>query len=134
MLKIDDRLLDVVGSEAKASTRLRMNYNIHKSLDSPVQRLLNAMEPGSVLPVHRHRHTDETYIVLRGAIKVMFYNEKGEMLESSIFDPCDGNYGVNIPAGTWHNLEVLAKGTVIFEVKEGPYAPSAPEDILEITR
>lgn len=134
MLKIDDRLLDVVGSEAKASTRLRMNYNIHKSLDSPVQRLLNAMEPGSVLPVHRHRHTDETYIVLRGAIKVMFYNEQGEMLESSIFDPCDGNYGVNIPAGTWHNLEVLAKGTVIFEVKEGPYAPSAPEDILEITR
>ncbi|PKP41807.1 MAG: cupin fold metalloprotein, WbuC family [Bacteroidetes bacterium HGW-Bacteroidetes-10] len=132
MLKIDDRLLDMVGSEAKASTRLRMNYNIHKSLDAPVQRLLNALEPGSVLPVHRHRNTDETYIVLRGAIKVMFYNYKGELQESCIFDPCDGNYGVNIPAGTWHNLEVLARGTVIFEVKEGPYAASAPEDILEI--
>lgn len=131
ILKIDDPLLDTISDKARISPRLRMNYNIHESLDAPAQRLMNALEPGTMLPVHRHRHTDETYIVLRGSIRVMFYNEKREITESFILDPCDGNYGVNIPAGAFHTVEVLSKGTVIFEVKEGPYIPSAPEDILE---
>ena len=132
ILKIDDALLDTVTEGAKGSPRLRMNYNIHESLDAPAQRLMNALEPGTVLPIHRHRHTDETYIGLRGSIRVMFYNRNKEMTENFILDPCDGNYGVNIPAGVFHTVEVLSKGTVIFEVKEGPYTPSAPEDILEI--
>ena len=131
MVKIDNTLLDKVGQQAKESPRLRMNFNLHEKLDSPVQRLLNALEPGTILPVHRHRHTDETYIVLRGAIRLILYNEDKTILESCILDPCDGNYGVNIPAGTFHNVEVLDKGTVIFEVKEGPYTPVTPEDILE---
>jgi len=132
VLKIDDELLDKVSEGAKVSPRLRMNYNLHHSLEAPVQRLMNALEPGTILPVHKHSNTDETYIVLRGSIRVMFYNRNKEMRENFILDPCDGNYGVNIPAGVFHTVEVLSKGTVIFEVKEGPYAPSAPEDILEI--
>ena len=130
MVKIDNNLLDIVSKQAKESQRLRMNFNLHERLDSPVQRLLNAMEPGTVLPVHRHRHTDETYIVLRGAIKLMIYNDNKTNIENHILDPCEGNYGFNIPAGTFHNVEVLDKGTVIFEVKEGPYTPTGPEDIL----
>lgn len=130
MVKIDNNLLDIVSKQAKESPRLRMNFNLHEKLDSPVQRLLNAMEPGTILPVHRHRHTDETYIVLRGAIKLMIYNEDKTNIESHLLDPCEGNYGFNIPAGTFHNVEVLDKGTVIFEVKEGPYTPTGPEDIL----
>src|SRR5512133_1740974 len=93
MLKIDNILLDKVSGQAKESPRLRMNFNLHERLDSPVQRLLNALEPGTILPVHRHRHTDETYIVLRGAIKLMLYNNDKTIMESHILDPCDGNYG-----------------------------------------
>ena len=132
VLKIDEELMDKISKEPKDSPRLRMNYNIHESLDAPAQRLMNALEPGTILPVHRHRFTDETYIVLRGAIRVMFYTESGNLDETFVLDPCDGNYGVNIPAGRFHTVEVLSKGTVIFEVKEGPYTPSAPEDIIEI--
>lgn len=128
---IDDDLLDKVTEQAKASPRLRMNYNLHDSLDAKAQRLLNALEPGTVLPVHRHSHTAETYIVLRGAIKVLFYDENKMLTDEFMVSPQEGSYGVHIPAGQWHTLEVLESGTVIFEVKDGPYAPLQPEDILE---
>jgi cupin fold WbuC family metalloprotein len=127
---IDDDLLDKVTEQAKASPRLRMNYNLHDSLDAKAQRLLNALEPGTVLPVHRHSHTAETYIVLRGAIKVLFYDENKMLTDEFMVSPQEGNYGVHIPAGQWHTLEVLESGTVIFEVKDGPYMPLGPEDII----
>ena len=107
-----------------------MNLNLHESLDSPVQRLLNALEPGTELPIHRHQHTDETYILLRGNIKVIFYSDSGEKTETFELNPKSGNYGVNIPKGQWHTLEVLETGSVIFEVKEGPYAPIKSEDVF----
>lgn len=132
ILKIDNALLDQISESAKSSPRLRMNYNLHDSPDAPAQRLMNALEPGTILPVHRHKHTDETYIVLRGAIRVLFYNDNGELIDKFLLDPCDGEYGVNIPAGTFHTLEVLSKGTVIFEVKEGKYTPVEPEDMLSL--
>lgn len=128
---IDDNLLDKVTGQAKASPRLRMNYNLHDSLDAKAQRLLNALEPGTVLPVHRHSHTAETYIVLRGSIRVMFYNDEKLLTAESLIDPKEKKYGIHIPAGQWHTLEVLESGTVIFEVKDGPYAPLQLEDILE---
>jgi cupin fold WbuC family metalloprotein len=127
---IDDDLLDKVTEQAKASPRLRMNYNLHDSLDAKAQRLLNALEPGTVLPVHRHSHTAETYIVLRGAIKVLFYDENKMLTDEFMVSPQEGSYGVHIPAGQWHTLEVLESGTVIFEVKDGPYMPLGPEDII----
>ena len=128
---IDDDLLDKVTEQAKASLRLRMNFNLHDSLDAKAQRLLNALEPGTVLPVHRHRETAETYIVLRGSIKVLFYNDDKVFTAEFLIDPNEKEHGIHIPAGQWHTLEVLESGTVIFEVKDGPYAPLQPEDILE---
>ena len=128
---INDQLLNTVTGQAKASSRLRMNFNLHDSLDAKAQRLLNALEPGTVLPVHRHSHTAETYIVLKGSIRVMFYNEEKLLTAEFLIDPKEKEYGIHIPAGQWHTLEVLESGTVIFEVKDGPYAPLQPEDILE---
>ena len=128
---INDQLLNTVTGQAKASSRLRMNFNLHDSLDAKAQRLLNALEPGTVLPVHRHRETAETYIVLRGSIRVIFYNDAKLLTAEFLIDPKEKEYGIHIPAGQWHTLEVLESGTVIFEVKDGPYAPLQPEDILE---
>jgi cupin fold WbuC family metalloprotein len=129
---IDDHLLDEVTERAKASERLRMNFNLHDSLQSGAQRLLNALEPGTVLPVHRHRQTAETYILLRGRLKVFFHDSDGRVSESFLLDPLEGQYGVHIPAGQWHSLEVLQSGSVIFEVKEGPYEPLGEGDMLTL--
>lgn len=129
-MQIDKQLLDQVTAEAKASERLRMNYNFHESLDAPSQRLLNALEPGTVLPIHRHMHTSETYVVLRGRLNVDFYNDDRQVTDHYELDPEAGVYGVNIPRGQWHTIEVLCSGTVIFEVKDGPYKPLSPDDIL----
>lgn len=127
---IDKKILDKVSREASESPRLRMNYNFHTSLDAKAQRLLNALEPGTEVPVHRHMYTSETYIVLRGKIRVMFFDAEKSIKESVVLDPFDEKYGINIPVGQWHTLQVLEKGTVIFEVKDGPYAPLKEEDIL----
>lgn len=128
---IDKRLLDSVSSDAKESRRLRMNHNFHDSLNAPCQRLLNALEPGTVVPIHRHKHTSETYILLRGKLKMMFYNDKKEVIDESILSIEAGNYGIHIPAGVWHSMDVLASGTVIFETKDGPYMPIQECDILK---
>ena len=130
MQRIDTNLLNGVTAQAKESPRLRMNYNFHGSLEAKAQRLLNALEPGTVLPVHRHPHTAETYLLLRGKIRVMFYNEAKEETESTVLDPLTGDYGVHIPAGQWHTLEVLESGSVLFEVKDGPYTPLGEDDLL----
>ena len=128
---IDNVLLDKVTRQAKESPRLRMNFNLHDSLDAKAQRLFNALEPGTILPIHRHGHTSETYMVVRGHIKVMFYNDNREETDVFDLDPLKGNYGVHIPANQWHTLEVLESGTVIYEVKDGPYTPLSPSDIME---
>ncbi len=135
---LNQELLDRLSAQARESERLRMNFNLHNSLEAPAQRLLNALEPGTLLPVHRHRHTAETYLLLRGKIRVTFYNVSGTGIEptsgtepeSFLLDPLSGQYGIHIPAGQWHTLEVLEPGSVIFEVKDGPYQPLETEDIL----
>lgn len=128
---INEELLDGVCAKANESPRLRMNHNFHDSLDAKAQILLNALEPGTVMPVHRHEHTAETYIVLRGRLKVIYCNDRKEVIESCILDPRDRNYGIHIPKGQWHTLEVMEKDTVIFEVKEGPYTPLTSDNILK---
>lgn len=126
---IDDKLIDKVTKEAEESPRLRMNFNFHDSLDAGAQRLLNVLLPGTPLPVHRHRHTAETYVLLRGRMFVVFYDDLGGQTERYLLDPRVGNYGVQIPKGQWHGVEVIEPST-IFEVKDGPYTPLTPEDIL----
>ena len=128
---IDKSLLDSVTAGAKESNRLRMNYNFHDSLDAPCQRLLNALEPETIVPIHRHQHTSETYILLRGKLRMMFYNDDKEIIEETILSSESTNYGIHIPAGVWHAMEVLTSGTVIFETKDGPYAPIQDCDILK---
>lgn len=123
-------LLDKVTAEAEASPRLRMNFNLHDSLDAKAQRLINVLLPGTILPIHRHRHTAETYVLLRGKMFVVFYDEMGAQIERYLLDPTIGNYGVQIPVGQWHTVEVI-EPSAIFEVKDGPYTPLAPEDILD---
>ncbi len=126
---IDERLLDEVTEKAEKSPRLRMNYNFHESLDSKAQRLINVLLPGTIIPVHRHQHTAETYVLLRGKMFVVFYDSLGAQTERYLLDPAIGNYGVQIPKGQWHGVEVI-EPSAIFEVKDGPYAPLAQEDIL----
>lgn len=125
---LDDALLDKITKEAEESPRLRMNYNLHKSLDAKAQRLFNVLLPGTVLPVHRHTQTDETYILLRGKLFVVFYDSLGGQTERYLLDPQIGNYGAHVPAGQWHTIEVI-EPAAIFEVKDGPYTPLQPEDI-----
>lgn len=127
---IDENLLNNLTEEAVANPRLRKNFNLHNSLDDKVQKLLNALEPGTVLPIHRHINTDEVYFMVRGSLIVKFYNEQKELTKTQELNPQTGQFGISIPAGQWHTIEVLEKGTIIFEVKEGPYSPLKEDDIL----
>lgn len=128
---LDKTLLDNITSKARNSERLRMNYNLHDSLDAKAQRLFNALEPGTHLPIHRHKHTAETYILLKGRIDVLFYNDHGVVVERYELNPKREIYGVHIPKGQWHTIEAH-ESSVIFEVKDGPYMPIDPSDILNV--
>lgn len=129
---INKGLLDKVSSAAKGNERLRMNFNFHDSLDAPSQRLLNALEPGTKIPIHRHKTTSETYIILRGKIQLTFYDSDGKIIESVILGPDTENVGYNIPKGKWHSIDVLSPNTIIFEAKDGPYLPLKGEDVLKV--
>lgn len=128
---ITNKLLDTISTQAKESPRLRMNYNLHETLDAKVQRLFNAMEPGTVIPIQRHLNTAETLMLVRGKMKVVLYDDDKNVIEEAILSHESGNYGVHIPVGVWHCVEIQEPDTVMFEVKEGPYAPLAPEDMME---
>ncbi len=127
---INDELLDKVTAQAEASPRRRMNFNLHESLDAKAQRLINVLLPGTILPIHRHRHTAETYALLRGKMFVVFYDDMGAQIERYLLDPAIGNYGVQIPKGQWHSVEVI-EPSAILEVKDGPYTPLSPEDMMD---
>lgn len=132
MKVIDKSLLDKVSSEAKGSPRLRMNYNFHQSLDEKCHRFLNAVEPGTVVPIHRHPTKDETFVILRGKVKVTTHNDDGSIIESVVLCAEDSRYGVNIPKGVWHTLESLESGSCIFECKEGPFVEHEVDGILKL--
>lgn len=130
---IDDKLMDGVIGQAKESPRLRKNYNFHQSLDDKCHRFLNAMEVGTVVPIHHHVTKDETMVILRGKIRVITYDDEGKVLEEVVLSHGDGVYGVDIPKNTWHNVECLEAGSVIFEVKEGPFVEHEVDGILCIS-
>ncbi len=131
MIIIDEQLLDEISVEAKENNRLRKNFNLHDSFDDKVQRLLNALEPGTEIPIHRHLNTVETYFVIRGSLTVNIYDDMKNPVKTVTLNPTDGKYGVTIPEGEWHSIKVIDKGTVIFEVKEGPYIPITEDNILK---
>lgn len=130
---IDRALVESVISEAKVSPRLRTNYNFHRDLSDKCQRMLVALEPGTVMPIHRHK-VDEMQILLQGGIKVAVYDNDGKVVEEYMLKNQDGQYGIQVSANIWHSLEVLESGTVIFEVKEGPYVPNEKNNILIINK
>ena len=131
---IDKALLDKVSDEAKTSSRLRMNYNFHESLEDKCHRMLNAVEPGTQVHIHRHPTKDESFVVLRGKVRVTTYNDDGTVIESVVLCQEEGRYGVDIKKGVWHNLESMAPDSVIFECKEGPFVPHEEEGILVIVK
>ena len=128
---INQALLDELTFQAKASPRLRMNLDLRNSPEDQSQRMLNAIEPGSVLPIHRHRKSSETVVVLRGHLRETFFEETGQVIEVIDMVPGGDVVALNIPIGQWHSVEALESGTVILETKDGPYEPTGPEDILE---
>ncbi len=129
---IDKKLLDEVSAQAKASPRLRKNYNFHQLLDDLCHRMLNALEPGTDVPIHHHPDKDETFVILRGKIRVTTYNDDGTVAESVILSQEDGCYGVNIPKNVWHTVEALEPNSCIFESKQGPFAPHEVEGMLKV--
>ena len=125
-------MLDEVTKQAKASPRLRMNYNFHQSLEDKCHRFLNAVEPGTVVPIHRHPTKDESCVLLRGNVRVTTHNDDGSIKESVVLNPNEGLYGVDIPKGVWHKVESLESGSVFFECKEGPFVEHEVDGILEV--
>ena len=112
---IDNKTLDNLTAQAKASPRLRMNLNFHQSLDEKCHRFLNAVEPGANIPIHRHPEKEESFVVLRGRIRVITYNDDGTIIENIVLNPSEGRYGVNVGKNVWHTVEALEPGSVIFE-------------------
>lgn len=129
---INDTVLDTLTSKAKTSERLRMNLNLHHDLDEKCHRFLNAVEPGTIVPIHHHSTKDESFVVLRGKVHLTIYYDDGSIIESVVLCPKDGLYGVDIPKGVWHKLESLESGSVVFECKEGPFVPHEAEGFLYV--
>lgn len=130
--KITQGLLDSLTEQAKASERLRMNLDLRDSETDSSQRMLNAIEPGSALPIHRHRNTSETVVCLRGRLVEEFYDDLERICTEAIeLSPNGPIVALNIPAGQWHTVRALESGTVILEMKNGAYEPLSDEDILK---
>ncbi len=127
---ITQSLLDSLTSQAKASPRLRMNLDLRNSPEDNSQRMLNALEPGTPLPIHRHMKSSETVVCLRGRLREVFYNDSGEVTEVIELAPGSDCVALNIPLGQWHTVEVLESGTVILECKDGRYEPQCPGDVM----
>ena len=131
-MKIRQELLDELTGKGKASARLRMHFDLRDSAEDGSMRMLNAMEPGTVMPIHRHQKTSETMVILRGRLVEEYYSEAGVCTETIEMYPGGAVVALNIPAGQWHSLRVIESGTVILEMKNGPYVPIGPEDIMTV--
>lgn len=132
-MKITQELLDSLTEQAKVNPRLRMNRDLRNSPEDKSQRMLNAIEPGSPMPIHRHRHTSETVVCLRGKLVWEYYDELERICTEAIeVSPNSPVVALNVPAGQWHTVRALESGSVILEMKEGEYEPLGEEDILKV--
>jgi len=132
-MKITQALLDSLTEQAKASPRLRMNYDLRNSDQDQSQRMLNAIEPGSPLPIHRHQKSSETVVCLRGRLVWEFYDELERMCTETVeLTPNGQVVALNIPAGQWHTVKALESGSCILEMKNGAYEPPTDADILSL--
>ena len=129
---IDKKLLDDLSAQAKANPGLRQSYDLRTTPDDNSQRMLNALEPGTIMLIHRHKNTSETMVMVRGKLKQRFHDDNGNITDEFIMEPCSQYSIVQIEAGRWHSLEVLEEGTVIFEAKDGTYEPITNDDTLTV--
>ena len=130
-MKITQALLDQLTEQAKTSPRLRMNYDLRNSEADESQRMLNAIEPGSPMPIHRHQHTSETVVCLRGKLVWEFYDELERVCAEAVeLTPNGPVVALNVPAGQWHTVRALESGSVILEMKNGKYEPLDEADVL----
>ena len=127
---ITQAILDELSRQAQASPRLRANLDLRNTPEDLSQRMLNAIEPGTVMPIHRHRGSSETCVCVRGHFEEFFYDENGNLTDT--IDMVPGGAILNIERGQWHSLRSLESGTVLFEAKDGPYHPLAEDEIMEV--
>ena len=127
---IDSKILDELSSKAKESPRLRMNQDLRNGPEDGSQRMLNALEPGTVMPIHRHLASSETVVILRGSICWHFYDDSGKETESVVLDANGEPRCLNVEKGRWHSLECLESGSVLFEAKDGAYHPLEEDEIM----
>ncbi|MBQ0088648.1 MAG: WbuC family cupin fold metalloprotein [Prevotellaceae bacterium] len=127
---IDSQLFDTLSAQAKASPRLRQSYDLRNTPEDNSQRMLNALEPGTVMPVHRHKKTSESICMVRGKMIIRFFDDNGDVTNEYVLAPNSEYPMVHVEAGQWHSLEVLEEGTVVFEAKDGRYEPIQDEDIM----
>ena len=129
---VDEKILDELTAKAKENSRLRCNLDMRNSADDQSQRMLNALEPGTVMPIHRHLASSETVIILRGRIRWLFYDEQGRITESTELWSDGDVRMLNVEKGRWHSLECLETGSVLFESKDGPYHPLEENEIMNL--
>ena len=128
---ITKEILDELTEKAKASPRLRCNLDLRNSAEDQSQRMLNALEPGTVMPIHRHLASSETVVILRGRIRWLFYDDEGRITESTELWSDGDVRCLNVEKGRWHSLECLESGSVLLEAKDGPYHPLTSEEVME---
>lgn len=126
---ITKEILDKLTARAKENPRLRCNLDMRNSADDQSQRMLNALEPGTLMPIHRHLATSETVIIIRGRIRWLFYDEQGRITESTELWSDGDVRMLNVEKGRWHSLECLESGSVLFEAKDGPYHPLEEDEV-----
>ena len=125
---INQILLDSLTEQAKANPRLRQSYDLRNSAEDNSQRMLNALEPGTIMPIHRHKGSSETCVCVRGHFEEYFYDENGVLTET--IDMVPGGTVLNIDAGQWHSLRCLESGTILLEAKDGAYRPLEEDEIF----
>ncbi len=123
MIKIDNKLIDTVIAQAKESPRLRMNYNFHPDLSDPVQRLINALEPWTYIRPHKHYSKEESFVLLRGTVLAVVFNDDGTIRDHFVLNAATGNLGVEFEENFFHMLTALESGSAVYEIKEGPFVP-----------
>ena len=129
---LNKKLMDDLSAQAKVNPRLRQALDLRTTPDDQSQRILNAVEPGTILPIHRHRGSTETIIVLRGKVVQHYFDDNGNKTASFELAPNTSQVAMSVPVGQWHALESLESGSVIFEAKDGAYEPLSEDDILNI--
>ncbi|MBE6268321.1 MAG: cupin fold metalloprotein, WbuC family [Bacteroidales bacterium] len=130
-MKINNEVLNELTAKAKTNERLRMNLDLRTTSNDTSQRMLNAVEPGTIVPIHRHRSTSETVIIVRGKVKETLFNDNGEIIDEILMEVGGECPVLQIPAGQWHSIESLESGTIIFEAKDCAFTPLTEEDILK---